>query len=148
MQVRDFMTTNIATCPPDTPLEEVAQMMIDCDCGMIPIVAGDDTTRAVGTVTDRDIVCRTVAHSENPLEYSAGDIMTGNPITISADASHEEAMSLMEDNQIRRLLVIDNSGECMGIISQADLARNASEEEVGEVVQYVSQPNGRMETRF
>ncbi len=148
MQIRDIMTTNVATCTNDTPLEEVAQMMMDCDCGMIPVVAGDDTTRPIGTVTDRDIVCRTLASGDNPLDFTAGDVMTGNPVTISPNASHDEAMHMMESNQIRRLLVIDNNGECVGIVSQADLARNASEEEVGEVVQHISRPGGGMGAGF
>ena len=142
MRLQEIMTTDIASCTPDTPLEEVAGMMLDYDCGMIPIVAGDDTTRPIGTVTDRDIVVRTVANSENPLDFLAGDVMTGNPITIHHNSSHEEAMELMEAHQLRRLLVLDDNGECIGIISQADLALQASEEEVGEVVQHVSQPSG------
>lgn len=142
MQLQELMTTNVASCMPDTPLEEVAGMMLDNDCGMIPVVAGDGTTRPVGTVTDRDITVRAVASGENPLEMTANDVMTANPITINHNASHEEAMEKMEANQLRRILVIDDNGECIGIISQADLARRTSEHEVGEVVQHVSQPRG------
>lgn len=144
MRLQELMTTDLATCTPDMPLEEVAGMMLDYDCGMIPVVAGDGTTRAVGTVTDRDITCRTVAVGENPLEFMAGDVMTANPITINHNDSYEEAMQMMEDNQLRRLLVVDDNGECYGVISQADLARKVSEEDVGEVVQHVSRPGGGM----
>lgn len=147
MQISNIMTSDVASCTPDTPLEEVAQMMMDSDCGMIPIVAGDGTTRPIGTVTDRDIVCRTLAAGDNPLDFTAGDIMTGNPVTIRPDASHQEAMNEMEAHQIRRLLVTDNNGECIGVISQADLARNTSQEEIGEVVQQVSQPGGGFSAR-
>ena len=147
MQIRDLMTNHPACCTPDTPLEEVAGMMLDNDCGMIPIVAGDNTNRPVGTVTDRDIVLRAVAAGENPLDLSANEVMTGNPITIDQNASHQEAMNLIENHQIRRLLVIDDNGECVGVLSQADLAIETSEEEVGEVVQHVSQPTGGMGAR-
>ena len=141
MRLQEIMTTDIATCMPDTPLEEVASIMDEYDCGMVPIVAGDGTTRPVGTVTDRDITIRTVAKGENPLDYMAGDVMTANPITIHHHSSHEEAMELMESHQLRRLLAIDDNGECIGVISQADLARNADESAIGEVVQHVSQPS-------
>ncbi len=144
MRLQELMSTDIATCTPDMPLEEVAGMMVDYDCGMIPVVAGEGTTRPVGTVTDRDITCRTVAVGENPLEFTAGDIMTANPITIDSNASHQEAMEMMEANQLRRLLVLDSNGECCGVVSQADLARRVSESEVGEVVQHVSRPGGGM----
>ncbi len=142
MRLQEIMTTDIAACTPDTPLEEVAAMMDEYDCGMIPIVAGEGTTRPVGTITDRDIAMRTVANGENPLDYMASDVMTANPITINHNSAHEEAMEMMESHQLRRILVIDDNGECIGIISQADLARNAGESEVGEVVQHVSQPSG------
>lgn len=147
MQIRDLMTTNPACCTPDTPLEEVAGMMLDSDCGMIPIVAGADTNRPIGTVTDRDIVVRAIAAGENPLDLNANDVMTGNPITIDQNASHQEAMNLMENHQLRRLLVIDDNGECIGVLSQGDLATKTSEEEVGEVVQHVSQPGAGMGAR-
>ena len=142
MQIRDLMTADVATCTPDASLQEVADMMLECDCGMIPIVAGEGTTRPVGTVTDRDITVRAVAAGNNPLDLTANDVMTGNPIVINRDASHEEAMEKMEANQLRRILVIDNNGECVGIVSQADIARHLSEAEAGEVVQHVSQPGG------
>lgn len=147
MQIRELMTSEPACCTPDTPIEEVAQMMLDCDCGMIPIVAGDDTNRPVGAITDRDIVCRSLANGENPLEMTAGDLMTANPVTIDQNAAHNEAMSLMENNKIRRLLVTDDNGECIGVLSQADLATWTSEQEVGEVVQHVSQPGSGMGAR-
>lgn len=140
MELRELMTTDIATCTPDTPIQEVASLMDEFDCGMIPVVAGDGTSRAVGTITDRDIVIRTVARGDNPLDLVAGDVMTGNPVTINPDANHRQAMEIMEKNQLRRLLVVDNNGECYGVISQADLARETSEQEVGEVVQHVSSP--------
>lgn len=141
MRIHEMMSTDVACCTPDTPLEEVAGMMEDFDCGMIPVVAGDDTTRAVGVITDRDIAIRSFARGDNPLDLVANDIMTANPVCIHHDASHDEAMEMMEANQLRRILAIDGNGECVGVISQADIARNASAQEVAEVVQHVSQPS-------
>lgn len=141
MELRDMMTANPAACMPDSSLEEVAEMMIDCDCGMIPIISDDGSNQPIGTITDRDIVVRSLGDGKNPMEMTAGDVMTDNPVTIDEDASHSEAIQLMEQNQLRRLLVIDENGECCGIVSQADLARHTSEQEVGEVVQHVSRPS-------
>lgn len=142
MNLRDLMTSNPTTCTPDASLEDVANMMVDCDCGMIPVISGDGSNKPIGTITDRDIVIRCIANGHNPLEKTAGDAMTDNPVCINQNASHQEAMNMMEENQIRRLLVIDDNGECCGILSQADLARGASEEDIGEVVQHVSKPGG------
>ncbi len=140
MQLRDMMTSNPAACTANSSLQDVANMMVDCDCGMIPIISDDGANKPIGTVTDRDIVIRTIANGDNPLQMTAGDVMTDNPVCIDQNASHQEAMEMMEQNQIRRLLVIDENGECCGVISQADIARSMSEQEVGEVVQHVSQP--------
>lgn len=142
MEIHELMTSNPAACTPDTSLQEVASMMMDCDCGMIPVVADDGNNEPIGTVTDRDIVIRALAAGNNPTEMNAGDIMTDNPVTIDQNASHREAMEMMEQHQLRRLMVVDDNGECCGIISQADLARSMSEQEIGEVVQHVSQPTG------
>lgn len=140
MEIQDLMTSNPAACTPDTSLQEIASMMVDCDCGMIPVISEDGSNQPIGTVTDRDIVVRALAEGNNPAEMTANEVMTDNPVTIEMDASHRDAMEMMEQHQLRRLLVIDENSECCGIISQADLARTTSEEEVGEVVQHVSEP--------
>jgi CBS domain-containing protein len=139
--VRDIMTADPACCSPSTTVEEVAKMMIQNDCGEIPIIDTDD--RIVGVVTDRDIVCRVVAEGKNPLGYTVESCMSQPVITIRADAFLEEAISTMERHQIRRLPVVDANGHCAGIISQADIARTGPEEEVGELVREVSRDTGR-----
>ena len=141
MELQDLITKNPQTCNSNASLQEVAGMMRDNDCGMIPILAEDGSNEPIGTITDRDIVVRCIADGHNPLEKTAGDVMTENPVTIHFDSDFQEAMELMEENQIRRLLVIDDNNECYGVLSQADLARGASGEQIGEVVQHVSEPD-------
>src|SRR5207244_3459504 len=68
MQVKEVMTADPACCTPNTSLQEVAQMMIGHDCGEIPVIENDKNKRLIGVITDRDIVCRTVAKGLNPLE--------------------------------------------------------------------------------
>jgi CBS domain-containing protein len=139
MQVKDLMTRNPACCTTNSPLQEVAQMMVDCNCGEIPVVDSLDSMRPIGAITDRDITCRTVAKGLNPLTMTAESCMTRPCVTISADASLDECCKLMEENLIRRIPVVDHNGRCCGIISQADLATTV-DRIAAEVLRHVSQP--------
>ncbi len=140
MQVREIMTSNPACCTRQTSLDEVAQLMVEYDCGAIPVVESMQNQRPVGIVTDRDICIRTVARGENPLELTAGDIMSRPVITVRPTDSLDECIRVMEENQIRRVPICDDEGRLVGILSQADIAREAPAEETAEVVREVSQP--------
>jgi CBS domain-containing protein len=139
-KARDVMTVNPAVCTPDTPLERVARLMVQHDCGEIPVIDRED--RPVGVVTDRDIICRLVAEGKNPLAYTAEFCMSQPALTVSFDASLEDVLSLMEKHQIRRVPVVDQQGACVGIISQADLAWTGEEREVAQLVREVSRDTG------
>ena len=141
MKVKEIMTENPICCVAATSLEEVARMMVENDCGAIPVVDDQEEWRPVGIITDRDITCRAVAEGRNPLDLTAGDIMTPSPVTATPGTDLGECEKLMEEHQLRRILVVDDSGGCCGIVSLADIARNAPEEEIGEVVEEVSRPN-------
>ena len=136
MQVREIMSSNLVCCTPDTPLAEVARLMVEHDCGQIPVV-GDDR-RPVGVVTDRDIACRTVAQGRNPLNLTARECMSSPVVTVSANDGMDDCCRTMEQRQVRRVPVIDEKGQCCGIVSQADIARVASENVAGHVVKEVS----------
>jgi CBS domain-containing protein len=138
MQVKDIMTDHPACCTFDTSLRDVARMMVDCDCGEIPVV--DAAQRPIGVVTDRDITCRAVAQGKNPLEMKASDVMSHPVITVRPDTDVDDACDAMETHQIRRVPVVDDDGKICGIVAQADIARNAPEEETAEMVKDVSQP--------
>jgi CBS domain-containing protein len=140
MKVAEIMTENPICCVPATPLEEVARMMVENDCGAIPVVEDQEGWKPVGIITDRDITCRAVAEGRNPLELAAGEIMTASPVTVTPDTGLEECEKLMESHQLRRILVVDDKGGCSGIVALADIARNAPEEETAEVVEEVSRP--------
>ncbi len=136
---RDVMTDSPAVCTPDTKLQKVAAIMEDCDCGAIPVVDSKSNRRAIGIATDRDIVIRTLARGRNPMEMTVRECMTTEIVAVRPDATLEEVEQKMQDHQVRRVLVVDRSGKCRGIISQADLARHASKREIGETVREVSQ---------
>jgi CBS domain-containing protein len=138
MQVKDIMTRDIACCTPDTSLQEVARLMIECDCGGIPVVDSRQSMKPVGVVTDRDICCRTVAEGKNPLEMTAGDCMSSSCVTVTQEVSVEDCCRMMKENQIRRVPVVDESGACCGIVAQADIAQHAPKQETAEVVREVS----------
>src|SRR5262245_13356582 len=113
MKVKDLMSTNVACCRRATPLKEVARMMVECDCGEIPVT--DEAGNPVGVITDRDIACRAVAQGRNPLELTAGDCMTSPPLTVTPKTSVEECCEILETHQVRRLPVVDETGRCIGI---------------------------------
>ena len=138
MFVKEIMTTEPACCPPDAKLQDVARMMVDNDCGCIPVVENKDSKVPIGMITDRDITTRIVAEGKNPLELTAADAMSAAVITVTPETTLDVCCSLMEENQLRRLAVVDADGSCCGMISQADIATNASKAKTAEVVQEVS----------
>ncbi|MGE0862299.1 MAG: CBS domain-containing protein [Vicinamibacterales bacterium] len=133
---KDLMTADPQCCTAETPLNEVANLMVENDCGEIPVVDAD--RKLIGVVTDRDIVCRVVAKGKNPSAMTAQDAMSQPVISVTEDSSLEDVLSLMEEHQIRRVPVVDASGCCCGIIAQADVAMVAEESETGEMVREVS----------
>ena len=140
MKANDVMTPSPACCLPETSLREVAQMFIDYDCGAIPVVDGLDTRLPLGIITDRDICCRGVASGRNVFELTARDCMSAPCITVGLEASLDECCEAMEKNKVRRLLVVDRTGTCCGVIAQADIALKGRERIAGEVVKEVSRP--------
>ena len=142
MQVKDIMTPDPACCTPDTALQRVAELMVENDCGEIPVVENAASMRPVGVVTDRDITCRTVAKGLNPLTLTASDCMTTPALTVTPDTSVDECCRVLEENQIRRVPVVDAGGSCCGIVALADIARHAARRDAGEVVKEVSEPSG------
>lgn len=122
MQVKEIMTANPACCMPDTNLKEVSKLMVENDCGCIPVVENQNSKKPLGTVTDRDITIRTVAMGKNPLEMKAADIMSSDVVTIKPETDINRCGQVMKENDIRRVLVVDESGCCCGIVAQADIA--------------------------
>ena len=141
MEVKDVMTPDPACCTPDTTLQRVAELMVENDCGEIPVVENAASMKPVGVITDRDIVCRTVAKGLNPLTLTASECMTTPAVTVTPDTSLDECCRVLEENQIRRVPVVDASGACCGIVALADIAKHAKKRETAEVVKEVSEPS-------
>lgn len=139
---KDVMTPEPQCCSPESTLNEVANLMVEADCGEIPVVGASN--RLIGVVTDRDIVCRVVAKGKNPSAVTAGECMTQPVVAVQADTTLHEVVAVMEENQIRRVPVIDAQGCCCGIIAQADVAMVARDSETGELVREVSRDSMSM----
>lgn len=132
------MSRQVLTCERTTPLDVVARKMVEGDCGMIPIV--DENDHPIGAVTDRDITCRSVAKRLDPRTLTAGDVMTSPCVTVPENAPIKECARILGSQRIRRAVVVDSGGQCVGVISQADLAQKALGDRAGELVRQVSQP--------
>lgn len=139
-QVKDIMTVDPVCCLPTTGLKSVAQLMVQHDCGEIPVVYSMDRTKVIGVITDRDIIVRTVAKGLNPLELTAEDVMTTPAKIIKMDLSIADCCELMEEEQIRRIPVVDEHENICGMISLADIARKSEEFRLASALKHISEP--------
>jgi CBS domain-containing protein len=140
MLVREVMTCGVAVVHPDTTLEEAAAKMERFDIGLLPVCADD---QLLGTLTDRDITVRSVAHGEDPTEDRVRDVMSREVVHCFEDQDVDEAARLMQEKQIRRLPVLSRDQRLVGIVSLGDLAVEIGDEQLaGETLEQVSEPIG------
>ena len=145
MKVRDIMTQDPACCSSRDTLEKAAHLMEEFDCGCIPVVEDGEDNVVIGVITDRDIAVRAVGHGLKG-DTPVAEVMTEEVCCCSADADLGTVEQLMADRQIRRIVVVDDGGCCVGMVAQADLARAAesnrdvTDEEVGRIVERISEP--------
>lgn len=136
---REIMTRNVKTAGREMTLKEVAALMRDGDMGSLPVV---ENGRLVGIVTDRDIVVRAIAEGRDA-ETRIGDVMTAEVFSAKEDDFVFEAIRQMGDKQVRRIPVINDSGELVGIISMADIALEMEDErEIAETLEDISSGAG------
>jgi CBS domain-containing protein len=138
VQAKDVMRAP-QCCQPGTTLQDIARMMIERDCGAIPVIDESADQRLVGIVTDRDIVCRAVAEGQDTLQRTAQDVMSSILVVVAPESTLEECCDAMRNSLVRRLPVVDPAGRCCGIISQADLASHANDQEFMQMIRRVSQ---------
>jgi CBS domain-containing protein len=134
-KISDLMSPNPCAIEADKPVAYAARMMKDEDVGLAPIVEGD---RLVGTLTDRDIVTRVVAEGKDPQSVAVGEVATTNLVTIDPEEKLDEALQLMARNQVRRMPVVGQDGRLVGVVAQADVAREAKDKQTGELVEEIS----------
>ena len=138
-KVADVMTQRPRAMNPKTPLTEIAQVMESDDVGAVPLVEGD---RLVGIVTDRDIVVRAVAKGKDLTGMPASDVSSRELVTVHPDDDLSDALELMAQHQVRRLAVTADQ-RLVGVVSQADVARQGKDKDTGQVVEGISrEPQG------
>lgn len=132
---REIMTAGAECAFVGQTVSEAAQKMRDLGVGSLPI-CGDDN-RLAGVITDRDIVLNCVADGMDTTQVKVQDYAGGEVVTIGADDSVEEALATMSRAGVRRLPVIDGH-DLVGMVSQADIARNLPDDKVGDLVEAIS----------
>ena len=137
--VRELMTPDPAFCTPQDSIIRVAQMMVREDCGIIPVVQTEGDRRLAGVITDRDIVLRVVSEGREPTGTPVGEVATPDPVTVDPQQTLDEALRLMAEHQVRRLPVVEEDGRLVGVLAQADVAREATPEQTGQVVEEISE---------
>jgi CBS domain-containing protein len=134
-KAREVMTEGCECVGENESIKDAAAKLAQLNVGSMPICGEDD--RLKGMLTDRDIAVKVVAEGKDPESTTAGDLAQGKPVTIGADDSIDEALAVMSEHQVRRLPVIDGH-DLVGIVSQADIARNLDDDKVGDLVQAIS----------
>jgi CBS domain-containing protein len=143
VRISDIMTRDPVCCTPDTTAQEAARLMGDNDCGAIPVVESRDKRRLVGVVTDRDLAIRGLAEGLGP-DTPVSQLLTERPATALAGDEIEVVRTVMMQQQVRRVPVVDDNGIIVGIVAQADIAREdsaASDRDLGQIVEAISEPN-------
>lgn len=138
MKAQDIMTSDPARVTPDTSLQDAAKLMMDRDVGMLPVVDGDGSSKLIGLITDRDITMRHVAAGHTTADCKVSEAMTTKTTTCPKNADVKDVMKVMGDEQLRRIPVVDERSNLVGVISQADIVLRlddavASDRTIGKI---------------
>lgn len=138
--IHEVMTRGVQVIPPDTSLQRAAQLMDELNVGALPVCEGRDL---VGMITDRDITVRATAAGFEPTQHVVREVMTEQTHSCTENQTTEEVMKQMGDVQIRRLPVLDEHHEVVGIVSLGDLAirQSAHTDAVLREVSWPSEPD-------
>jgi CBS domain-containing protein len=144
MKVRDIMTENPACITPETTARQAARLMEDNDVGSLPVVESDSNRRLIGVVTDRDLALRVLGRGESP-EVQIREVMSSNVHSCRAEDSLDDVETAMSRNQVRRIPIVDANNCVIGMVAQADLARerkSVGAKDLGKVLEKISEPAG------
>jgi CBS domain-containing protein len=139
--IRDVMTSNPCTIDADKSVAYAAKMMRDEDVGLAPIVEGD---KLIGKLTDRDIAVRVAAQGRNPDQVKVRDVASKQVVTIDPQQDLDQALRIMAKHQVRRLPVVEKDGRLIGVVAQADIAREGDDSTTGQVVHEITESGGQM----
>ncbi len=140
MKVREVMTRNTEFISPDDSLKHAAEVMRQRDVGFLPVKQGENL---VGTITDRDIAIRAVAEGDDPDRTRVSEVMTKGCISCYDDSDLTEAIELIQENEVRRLVVKNHSDAPIGVVSVGDLAWDVGDDRLsGAVLRSVTRGAG------
>lgn len=139
MKCSEIMTTDPVCCVPTDTVERAARLMKDEDVGPIPVVKDRGAKRLIGIVTDRDLALKVVAEALDAKNTTVEEVMTTGVVACHVDDDLRKALSAMEGHQVRRIPIVDDNDQIIGIIAQADIAtRLEKPEKTAEVVEEIS----------
>lgn len=151
MKVQDVMISPARSCTPDAAIVDAARTMWDNHCGALPVL--DEKGEPVGIITDRDICMALARKNRFPARISVREVMTPYPFICQPQDAVEEALTLMAENRVRRLPVVNAEGHLVGIVSISDVAAalpsghrevrgaHAVHQMVARTLQKISAPN-------
>jgi CBS domain-containing protein len=143
MQISEVMSSNVQIANPDQSIRDVARIMAECDCGVLPVGKED---RLVGIVTDRDIAVRAVAAGKSP-DTPVREIMSKGVLYCFENEDLDDVASNMADIKVRRLPVLDASKRLVGIVSLGDIAMADGPQSSGVALCGISEPGGEHSQR-
>lgn len=138
MKAQEIMTKDPRVVTPETPVQEAARLMQSEDTGVLPVVESMQSRRLVGVVTDRDLALRVVA--EGKVSAQVRDAMSSGVKTAKPGDNVKDVMALMASEQVRRIPIVDDAGTVVGIVSQADVVREADDKRAEQTIEAISRP--------
>jgi CBS domain-containing protein len=129
--IKDFATSVVAVVEPETPALMVAKLMRQHHIGALVVVDATEKTRAVGIVTDRDLVLELMAEGLDPAVFTAGDIMSVDLVTATPEMDAMDAVQLMKTHRLRRLVIVDERERLVGIATMEDVLELLARELAG-----------------
>ena len=139
MKAKDLMTSNPSVVTPETSVQDAARLMQREDTGVLPVVESQQSLRLIGVITDRDLALRVVA--EGKMSATVRDAMSSGVQSAKPDDDAKDVMALMAREQVRRIPIVDESGQVVGIVSQADIVREGDDKRAEKTIEAISKPS-------
>jgi len=144
MKAQDIMAKDPRCVTPRTSIQEAARLMKTEDVGALPVIESESSRRLVGIITDRDITIRAVADGRDIGSVTVSDVMSKSATTAKANDNVDDVMKVMGREQVRRIPIVDDRDQLVGIVSQADVVLKAKSDSKSEhTVEKISEPGGR-----
>lgn len=140
----DLMTPNPICCLPTDTVRSVGELMKNGNIGSIPVIDNSQSKKLIGIITDRDLAIKVIGQGRDPNTTLAEAVMTRKVVSCRPDDELQLALNAMSENQLRRIVIVDNVNKILGIISQADIATRGNQpQETAKIVKDISQSTSK-----